>query len=147
MANAPTAARQAPALTLPSADLQAWWRRVELARQRRTREREKWTAYLRNYLPPPSDRAYEVNSNIHFRNTELKKAELFAQLPELILTPLEPLDGLRDPQTGQPFVDPQTGQPLDPRALAAHIVAIKRAVLMKLLGRDGANVGATIDRV
>lgn len=124
-------APEPPALTLTRDQVGEWWRRIELARARRKRESDKWNALLKAYLPPESNAADDINSNIHFRNVELKRAELWAQLPELMLTPLEPLLGIVDP----------TGQALD----ASTVVAVKRAVLNKLLGRDGANVKRTID--
>jgi hypothetical protein len=109
-----------------------WWKRIELDRQRRKKERERWRTLLQSYLPAYSQSGdySDINSNIHFRNAHLKIAEVWAQPPDLSLTPLAPLDGLTDP----------TGQPLPPD----HVIAIKRAVLNKFLGRDGANVGLTI---
>lgn len=119
-----------------------WWRRIQLARERRKREMTKWKQYLKGYLPPdtPTD---DINSNVHFRNAHLKIAETYAQFPEMHLTPLEPLENLVDPKTGLPFAGPD-GKPLNPDELASHIVAIKRAVLTKLLGSDGANCDLTI---
>jgi hypothetical protein len=122
----------APIQTLTREQVSEWWRRVELARARRKQESDKWNALLQAYLPAESTAPDDIKSNIHFRNVELKRAELWAQLPELMLSPLEPLDGITDPQTGQPL-DPGT------------IVSVKRAVLNKLLGRDHANVKRTID--
>lgn len=130
-------------------DLLLWWKRVELARDRRDREKTKWKAFLKGYLPPsPTDNQANINSNVHFRDAHLKIAEVYAQFPELQLTPLEPLEHLVDPATGQPFMGPPgpdgQAKPLDGNTLAAHIVSIKRAVLNKLLGADCANVDLTI---
>lgn len=129
-------------LVLKDEELKDWWERIRLARQRRKTESEKWRKLLEGYLPP-TWASVNINSNVHFRNAHLKIAEVYAQFPELQLTPLEPLEDLRDPRTGQPFVGPN-GQPMDGDALATHIVAIKRAVLNKLLGSDCANVDLTI---
>ncbi len=140
-----TPSPEQPPLVMSPDDLSDWWQRVTLADQRHEREMVKWKKLKEHYLPPKEDTdAANVNSNVHFRNAHLKIAEVYAQFPELNLTPLEPLDHLVDPQTGQPFMDPQTQQPMDGQALAAHIVAVKRAVLNKLLGLDGANVDLTI---
>ncbi len=144
---APVAAQPPPEpapLEMSSAELAQWWSRIELARQRRKKESDRWTQLLKGYLPPTNPDDGNVNSNIHFRNGELKKAEIWAQLPELMLSPLEPIQDLVDPTTGQPFAGPD-GKPLPPAELAAHVVAIKRQVLNKLLGRDHANVNRTFD--
>lgn len=116
---------------LPPDQVGAWWTRIELARSTRKTELDRWRVLQKAYLPAPNTDADSINSNLHFRNVHLKTAELWAQLPELVLTPLEPLRDL---------IDPSTGQPLPPQ----DVLAIKRAVLNKLLGRDGANVHATI---
>jgi hypothetical protein len=116
---------------LSPTEVAAWWTRVELARARRKKELDRWKVLLKAYLPALNTDADAINSNLHFRNVHLKIAEMWAQLPELVLTPLEPLRDL---------IDPQTGQPLNP----GDVLAIKRAVLNKLLGRDGANLNATI---
>lgn len=123
-----------PTASLPmdATEVKAWWSRIELARARRKRESDKWKKLLQGYLPPTSDRADDINSNIHFRNVETKKANLFFQLPELQLEPLPPLQAL---------IDPATQQPIDPY----KAVAAKRELLNKLLGRDHANVLRTID--
>ncbi len=118
-----------PELTMSPEDHKAWWSRIELDRAKREKESRGWKQRLMNYLPPTDGTA--INSNIHFRNTHLKIAETWAQMPELKLSPLAPLGGVIDPQTGQP-VPPDT------------IVSIKRAVLSKLLGRDYANVDLAI---
>lgn len=130
------------ALQMDAKTVGEWWRRIQLARERRKRELTKWKQYLKGYLPPdtPTD---DINSNVHFRNAHLKIAEVYAQFPEMHLTPLEPLENLTDPKTGLPFAGPD-GKPLNPDELASHIVAIKRAVLTKLLGSDGANCDLTI---
>lgn len=139
----PQAAPEPTNLDMAPDDLRLWWSRVELARQRRKKESDKWQKLLDNFLPPRTADANSINSNIHFRNTELKIAEVFAQMPELQLTPLEPLLHLVDPQTGQPFMNAQQ-QPMDGATLAMHVVSIKRAVLDKLLGRDHANVELSV---
>lgn len=120
------------ALTMTQEDLRAWWSRIELARARRKREEDLWQALLNAYLPPPNASADTINSNIHFRNVEAKGAALIFQLPELRLTPLEPLGAI---------LDPETQQPLD----LYTVIATKRAVLNKLLGRDHANVLQTMN--
>ncbi len=140
----PAAAPQPPPpLEMAADDLAAWWKRITLARSARKKQSEKWRLLMRAYLPPDMP-AGEINSNVHFRNIHLKMAELFGQFPDLQLTPLEPLDEITDPATGNPPTDPHTGQPMDPSALAAHVVAVKRALLQKLLGADGADVEQTI---
>jgi hypothetical protein len=131
-------------LELSDEDLKKWWTRVELARTRRKRESDKWTQLMRGYNPPTDGTGADVNSNVHFRNTHLKIAELYAQFPDIKLEPLEPMLHLVDPQTGQPFMDPKTNQPMGQEALAQHIVAIKREVLNKKLGPDEANADLTL---
>lgn len=131
MAAAPMLVSALPPLApLAPEELAQWWTRVDLARTRRKRELDKWKQYLQAYLPADAG-TDTINSNIHFRNVHLKIAEMWAQLPEIMLSPLEPLDGIVDPQTGQPMP-------------AEEIVAVKRAVLNKLLGRDHANVNQTV---
>ncbi len=123
-----------PQMALSEEEVQKWWARVDLDRQRRKRESDRWRKLFKGYMPTYQSNADydDVNSNIHFRNAHLKIAEVWAQLPELILTPREPLR--------EPILDPQTQQPLSPD----HLVAIKREVLNTQLGRDGANVDLTI---
>lgn len=121
-------------LPMSEADLNTWWQAVELARARRKREEATWQVLFDAYLPPKDASADSINSNVHFRNTESKKAKLFAQLPEFQLTPDEKLSGL---------VDPATGQPMD----LADVISTKRAVLNKLLGRRHAKLLDTIDDV
>lgn len=140
-----------PPLEMKSDDVKLWWKRVELARERKKREVSVWKALQKNYLPPnPSAESSNVNSNVHFRDVHLKCAELYAQLPPMHLTPKEPLYGLKDPQTGQPFMgapgpDGQP-QPMDPDTLAEHIVAVKTALLTDITGPDMANMDWAIRR-
>jgi hypothetical protein len=124
---------EAPSLVMTPDELREMWNAVELARARRKHEEGLWQTLLDGYLPPKDNHADSINSNIHFRNVESKKAQLFFQLPELQLTPLEPIQGLPGPD----------GQPLDGYTL----IATKRAVLNKLLGRDHANVMQMINEV
>jgi hypothetical protein len=119
-------------LTMSEEDFRAWQGRLELARHARKSRIDRANELLKAYLPPISTNADAINSNVHFRNTQLKLAELWAQLPDLHLTPLEPLQGLADP------ADPS--KPIAPE----DVVAVKRALLNKLLGPDGANVDQTI---
>lgn len=120
------------ALTMKPEDVREWWARIEQARKRRKTESDKWKVLLKAYLPPAAPSVDDVNSNIHFRNVESKKASLFFQTPELQIIPLPPLENVPDPQTGQP-ID------------AMAVCAAKRELLNKLLGRDYANVMRTID--
>lgn len=138
----PPGQAQAPALVMSPDDLADWWKRVELADQRHERLMTLWRKLKEHFLPPKDQTEdSNVNSNVHFRNTYLKIAEVYAQFPDLILEPLEPLTHLVDPATGQPFADAQ-GKPLEPKALAYHICAIKRAVLKQTL--DAAKADLTI---
>lgn len=123
-------------IELTAAEVGAWWTRVELARARRKHVEDLWIRLLEAYLPPADANSDAVNSNAHFRNTESKKAQLFFQLPELQLTPLEPMSALADPN------DPTGKAKLD----GYSVIATKRAVLSKLLGRDHANVLHTFDQ-
>lgn len=117
-------------LPMSADQVSEWWARIELDRNRRKKESVEWKKRLDAYLPPVSGGTTDnVNSNIHFRNTELKIAETWAQQPELILSPLEPLTPPPDPRTGQPMPD-------------ADVVAVKRAILKKQLGPDGADADA-----
>ena len=130
-------------LPLTAKEVREWWARVELDRQTRERQSTEWRKLFKGYLPPKfGGEVVNINSNIHFRDVHLKTAEIWAQLPELVLTPLEPLQGLvgmaPPAPPGQPPAPP-------PPADVDEIVAIKRAVLNKMLGRDGANVDKTIE--
>lgn len=118
-------------LQLSAEEMGQWWTRVDLARSRRKRESEKWKTFLNSYLPAVTANPEGINSNIHFRNVHLKIAEVWAQLPQIQLTPLEPLDGIMDPKTGQPMP-------------AEDIAAVKRAILNKELGPDNADLDQAI---
>ncbi len=115
-------------------ELATWWSRVELSQNARKQREKKWDELLRAYLPTEDALNENLNSNIHFRNTEQKKAMLFEQTPTLILTPLEPLT--------QPVPGPN-GQPMSQEA----IIPIKTAVLNKALGPDGVDVERLMDEV
>lgn len=108
-------------------EVAAWWGRITQARTRREQEVTTWERLLKAYQPPKDTSA--PKTNLHFRNVETKKAKLFFQLPDLVLTPLGPLDDV---------VNPTTGAPMPP----TEILAVKQAVLNKLLGRDHAQVKA-----
>lgn len=132
------AAPQPPAYGQPAApleisvkDVKEWWARIELDRAARKRNSDNWRDLYQQYMPRKAGGKPAINSNIHFRNVALKAAQIWAQLPNLILHPLKPMTGILDPMTGQPLA------PDD-------VVAVKRAVLMKLLGRDHANVDQTV---
>jgi hypothetical protein len=114
-------------------ELAAWWKRVELAQSERKSRETRWNELLQAYLPATTD-PEAINSNIHFRNTEQKKPQLFYRSPELILTPLEPL---QDTVTGP-----------DGQAHSAEdVTAIKQAVLNKHLGRDGVDLKRLADEL
>ena len=122
----------ATAIPMTSDELAAWWTRVDLAVSARKARESRWDDLLKAYLPATDPEA--LNSNIHFRNTEQKKAQLFYRSPELILTPLEPLaDQVQGPD-GQAHT-------------AEDVTAIKQAVLNKLLGRDGVDLKRLADEV
>ena len=131
---------QPPQLELIAERVREWWGRVDEARQTRENRSRRWKQYYAAYLPTKSsDTVASLKSNIHFRNTETKAAELWAQFPELTLTPLEPLKNV--PQvdgTGMPVVDPQTQQPkmLDPY----DVVSLFREVLKKTLADANADL-------
>lgn len=144
--NTPAVARaapykwRAPTLELTPQQVKDWWSRIELDRNKRNQHSENWKRLLTAYLPPFATVTWDnIKGNIHFTDTELKSAEVWAQFPELTLTPQEPLKTLQGPP------DPQTGQPTP--VSADDVVAIKRAVLNKLLGRDFANVDLTVREV
>lgn len=120
-----------PPLQMAPDQVRTWWDRIDLARQRRKQEADDWQKLYQEYLPPKAEANSRVNSNIHFRDVHLKIAETWSQLPEFHLTPLEPLEGLLDPQTQQPIQ-------------AEDVVAVKRALLNKLLGPDHANLDQQI---
>lgn len=136
-----------PSLQLSPEEVRLWWGRVTEDRARRKLEEPNWTNLYRAYRPPSYGSDYtDLNSNIHFRNVHLKMSELWAQFPDLILTPLGPLRGIPAlDANGQPMPDPKN--PQQPQmALPDEIVAIKRAMLNKELGRDGANVDLTVQQ-
>lgn len=138
MAVAPIPVPQVPKIDdtpipMSADELAAWWKRVDLAIAARKQKETRWDELLKAYLP--LDAAGEaLNSNIHFRNTEQKKATLFYRSPELILTPLEPL--------AQQVTGPD-GQV----RTAEDVTAIKQAVLNKLLGRDGVDLKRLADEL
>ena len=137
-----TTAPQASPLKVPMSpeELATWWSRVELADNARKQREKKWDELLRAYLPT-DDYLYEnLNSNIHFRNTQQKSAELFEQTPTLILTPLAPV---LQPMQGPPQPN---GQPSPPMT-SAQVVPIKTAVLNKALGPDGVDVMRLMDEL
>lgn len=134
-----------PALEISAAQVKDWWGRITKDRARRELETPKWRQLLAAYLPPNYGADYtDLNSNIHFRNVQLKMSEIWGQLPELILTPLDPLKGI--PQLGpdgQPIPDPKNPQqPLF--ASPDDIVSIRAEILNADLGFNSANVDQAI---
>lgn len=136
-------------LPMEAKECREWWTRVDRDRATNKREGQYWDQLFRSYMPPTTtDGPININSNIHFRDVHLKTAEIWAQLPELILEPLEPLQDLDaaaampPPMPGQP---PQQPPPASPDQVS-EIVAIKRAVLNKTLGRDGANADLMMEQ-
>lgn len=142
----PMTAAPAPALQTPQVskiddtpipmtadELAAWWKRVDLAIAARKQRETRWAELLKAYLPPVGG-SEDLNSNIHFRNTEQKKATIFYRSPELILTPLEPLQDQIQGPDGQVHT-------------AEDVTAIKQAVLNKLLGRDGVDLKRLADEI
>lgn len=131
---------QAPTLEMKPDQVREWWGRVTTDRQTRELRSRRWKQYFAAYQPTKSsDTVASLKANLHFRNTETKAAELWAQFPQLALTPLEPLKGV--PQvdgTGQPVIDPQTQRPkmLDPY----DVVALFREVLNKTLADANADL-------
>lgn len=131
-----------PTLDLSPEQVREWWGRVEEARTSRGLRSRRWKQYFAAYQPTKSsDAIASLKANIHFRNTSTKMAELWAQFPQLTLTPLEPLKGV--PQVdgqGKPVLDPQTQQPkmLDPY----DVTSLFREVLHKTL--QDANADLTI---
>lgn len=108
-------------------ELAQWWGRVDQALAVRKQHEPRWEALLKAYLPGPVDHGtVSINSNLHFRNTEQKKAQLFYRTADVLLEPLEPLKD----QTQGP--DGQTHS-------AEDVVTIKQAVLKNVLGSDGIN--------
>lgn len=131
---------QPPTLELSAEDVRKWRDRVTTDRAAREQRSRRWKQYFAAYSPTKSsDSVASLKANIHFRNTETKAAELWAQFPQLTLTPLEPLKGV--PQVdghGAPVLDPQTRQPkmLDPY----DIVSLFREVLNKTLSDANADL-------
>jgi hypothetical protein len=106
-------------------DLAAWWGRVDQAVRARKDRETRWETLLRSYLPTTDPDT--LNSNIHFRNTEQKKDTIFYRSPDLILTPLFPLQDVTIGPDGQQHT-------------AEDIVSIKQAILKAKLGAGGVDL-------
>lgn len=136
-----------PALQLSADDVSKWWGRIQKDRARRELELPRWRTLAKAYFPPNVGSDYtDLNSNIHFRNVSLKTAELWTQCPDLAL---EPLDTLKDiPELGpdgNPIPNPQNPQQFQ-MASPDDIVAIRRALLNKELGREGTKASQMVKR-
>ena len=68
-----------------------WTGNIDAARRKRKTHRDRWVLNARRYAPPPEDDASEhdlpevINTNVDFRQVELKKAQLFYQIPDVLL--------------------------------------------------------------
>lgn len=113
-------------------ELQQWWSRIEQAIAQRNSHETRWEALLNAYLPIEDQDA--ISSNIHFRNTEQKKNQVFFRSPRMVLEPLEPLAD-------------QTPGPDGQLHTAEDVVAIKAEVLNKLLGPKGIDLKWLADEV
>ena len=111
-------------------DLRQWWSRVERSRAMRQTREKRWEALLNGYLP--SENVAAINSNIHFRNTEQKKASLFPSGVKVRLEPAGPLEDQRPGPDGQMHT-------------AEDVTTIKEAVLTKQLGPTGIDLKWLID--
>lgn len=108
-------------LSLKESQRKFWQGAIKKARDRRERHKDLWSENLRRYAPAPADMLrqrgpYEANANVDFRQVEAKKPQLFFEVPDIRLTPREPL--------ADPVED----------ALTIHQV-----VLNDLLGPEGVN--------
>lgn len=112
------------------------FKEIEAAEGRRATVDKEWDICIKEYLPNVVEGGTPeaVKSNIHFRNIHTKLASVFYKFPEIVLESLRPL---KDPIS----VNPLTGQPITPE----DVVVIKREVLNKKLGSDGANISHTMD--
>jgi len=122
-----------------------WWSRVTSARQKRDKEAEKWDILVDEYKPhvEESGRPENVKANIHFRNVESKKPQLFFQSPKMRLKPRERMNApIVDPQTGQPMQS-QDGEPIK----GASAITIHEQVLDYYLGVDEVNLAHLMDRL
>lgn len=117
-------------ITMTAEQLAEWWGRVDRAIEARKHHEDRWEALLKAYMPPSDGSA--INSNIHFRNTEQKKGQLFFKTADFILTPLEPLKDQRQGPDGQMHT-------------AEDVVSIKQAVLKQVLGPSGINLKRLMD--
>lgn len=129
-----------PQLSLTAEQVRAWWGRVEESKAARELRSRRWKQYFAAYQPTKSsDIVASLKANLHFTLTETKSAEIWAQFPQLTLTPMEPLKNV--PQVdgkGQPVLDPNTRQPkmLDPY----DVVSLFREVLNKTLADANADL-------
>ena len=99
-------------------DLAAWWGRVDQAVRARKDRETRWETLLRSYLPTTDPDT--LNSNIHFRNTEQKKDTIFYRSPDLILTPLFPLQDVTigpDGSSTRPKTSSRSSRPSSRRNL------------------------------
>jgi hypothetical protein len=119
-------------IAMSAEDLAAWWSRIEQARKARGDREKRWEELLQAYLPTEDPQS--INSNIHFRNTEQKKNQVFFKTPRFVLEPQEPLaDQIIGPD-GQAHT-------------AEDVVTIKAEVLNKLLGPKGIDLKWLADEV
>lgn len=128
-----------PTLEMSADDVRLWWGRITADRATRELRSRRWKQYMASYLPTRnSDVIGSLKSNLHFRNCETKAAELWAQFPQLTLTPMEPLRNVPEVDaTGQPVIGPD-GKPkiLDPY----DVTALFREVLNKTLADANADL-------
>lgn len=123
---------------MPEADMKAWWGRIERAEQRREQQEKMWDILMDEYMPvvSKSGTAETVKVQAHFRNVHSKIGSLFYRQPDLVLQPDDPGPGnntIPNPMAAQ--MPP--GAPPPPPLAMSDIVAIKQAVLKKVMGRDG----------
>ncbi len=126
-----TASDQQPAngqLPLDPEMLTQWRDEVTRAQRRRDVYKKSWEENLKDYTPDYANDNWgnEINPGKVFYQVEQKKAQLFFDTPEVILTP------------------PQTPE-VDPKLLDA--VSVEQRALNTALGRDGINAKRLVDKV
>jgi hypothetical protein len=141
----PSPLAQTDPLVLPKltedqrAAIKQWFAAADAEQKRYT---HLWKRNLDAYAPPPEtlvqDRdTYEVNTNVDFRQAEQKKAQLWFDTAQVVLSPIEPLSDLVLASTPMPDGSTQEQK-------LASAITVHQTILNTLLGPDGVNAKRTL---
>lgn len=135
-------------LEMTEEEVGEWWTRVERAEARIKAREEAWDVLLDDYsaVVKKSGDAETIRVMGHFRDVHTKMGQLFYRSPDLILSAKDPSPAQNQMPNPMTALQPPGAPPLPPLTME-DIIAVKQAVLMSKLGRDGIKADRLMDEL